>query len=62
MTASGSARAAAVSASFRFAALPNHLQPRFACKQSLERMQEGRIVVDEQNPDRSSFQPRARVF
>jgi predicted dinucleotide-binding enzyme len=56
MTAtSGSARAAAASASSPLAALPTTSSPGFACKQSLERVQKGRIVVDEQNPDRLSF-------
>jgi hypothetical protein len=32
--------------------LADDLQPRFSRKQRLERVQEERIVVDEQNPDR----------
>src|SRR6266508_2529177 len=35
--------------------LADDLQPWFACEQGLERVQEGRIVIDEQNPDRLSF-------
>src|SRR6266542_464507 len=35
--------------------LADDLQPWFACKQGLERVQEGRIVVDEQNLDRLGF-------
>ncbi len=35
--------------------LADDLQPWFACEQGLERVQEGCIVVDEQNPDRLGF-------
>ncbi len=38
--------------------LADDLQPGFACEHGLERVQEGRIVVDEQNPDRLGLPSR----